>query len=217
MTKIILADDHPMVLRGLRTVLEQEAGWEVVAETCDGLAVLDLVTQFQPDIVFLDVMMPGMNGIEITRQLAERQPQTRVIIFSIHASDAYIRAALSGGAVGYVLKDSDAPELVFAVREALEGRRYLCRRLAERAIDIYLQHASDDTLDWSEMLTARERQVLQLAAQGSSNADIGSRLSISPRTAETHRANLMRKLGLRSQAELIRYAMHHGLITPNSQ
>lgn len=216
MPTIVLADDHPMVRRGVRTVLENETDWNVVGEVPDGAGVLEAVANLQPDVLVLDIMMPGLNGIEIAKQIMQQAPQTRIIIFSMHTNDAYVRAALSCGAVGYVLKESDGLELVSAVREVMNGRRYLSRSLTDRAIDIYLQHVSDDNLDWSEMLTARERQVLQLAAQGANNTEIGGRLSISPRTAETHRTNLMRKLGLRSQADLMRYAMHHGLIPPNA-
>jgi DNA-binding NarL/FixJ family response regulator len=217
MTTIVLADDHPMVRQGVRTVLETEPDWHVVGEAADGTAVLDLVTQLKPDILIVDLMMPGLNGIEVTQQIRHHVPQTHVIVFSMHADKVYVREALSKGAVGYVLKESDAAELIRATREVLAGRRYLSHTLAERAIDSYLQDASDATLDWSEMLTARERQVLQLAAQGASNAEIGSRLSISPRTAETHRANLMRKLGLQTQAELLRYAFQHGILPHTPQ
>ncbi len=215
MTTIVLADDHPMVRRGLRIVLEAEEGWRVVAEATDGASALEQVALHQPDVLILDVVMPGMNGIEIARQLRAQALHTCVIIFSMHANDAYVRAALNSGAQGYVLKESDDIELVLAVREVLAGRRYLSRALSERAIDIYIRYANDDTLDWTEILTTRERQVLQLAIQGASNTDIGNRLSISPRTAETHRANLMRKLGLRTHNDLMRYAARHGLLPPD--
>jgi DNA-binding NarL/FixJ family response regulator len=174
--------------------------------------VQDLLTTLEPDILVLDVMMPGLNGIEVTNQLRETAITTRVIIFSMYASDSYVRAAMNNGAFAYVLKDSDGSEIIHAVREVIDGRRYLSRSLTERAINLYLQQPSDSSLDWYEMLTARERQVIQLAAQGSNNTEIGNRLSISPRTAETHRTNIMRKLGLRSQADLIAYALKHGII-----
>lgn len=204
MTTIVLADDHPMIRQGVRTVLEAEPDWRVVGEAADGTAVLGLVTRLKPEILIVDLMMPGLNGIEVTQQIRQHAPQTRVIVFSMHADKAYVREALIKGAAGYVLKETDATGLIRAVREVLAGRRYLSHTLAELAID------------WSEMLTARERQVLQLAAQGASNAEIGGRLSISPRTAETHRANLIRKLGLQTQADLIRYAFQHGILPHTS-
>jgi DNA-binding NarL/FixJ family response regulator len=212
MTSFVLADDHPMVRHGLKTVLEAEEDWRVVGEAANGAEVQDLLTTLEPDILVLDVMMPGLNGIEVTNQLRETAITTRVIIFSMYASDSYVRAAMNNGAFAYVLKDSDGSEIIHAVREVIDGRRYLSRSLTERAINLYLQQPSDSSLDWYEMLTARERQVIQLAAQGSNNTEIGNRLSISPRTAETHRTNIMRKLGLRSQADLIAYALKHGII-----
>lgn len=212
MTTIVIVDDHPMVRQGVRAVLQAEPGWSVVGEAGDGAAALALVSELQPDIVLIDLMMPGLNGIEVTIALRARAPRTKVLVFSMHADDASIRAAIAGGAVGYILKDSDAPELKQLIGDALAGRRALSRSLTDRAIDLYLNQASDQTLGWGEMLTARERQVLQLAIEGLTNAEIADRLQISPRTAETHRTNLMRKLGLRSQAELRHYALQHGLM-----
>jgi DNA-binding NarL/FixJ family response regulator len=217
MTTIVLADDHPMVRQGVRTVLESEPGWSVVGEAADGTIVRDLVARLKPDILIVDLMMPGLNGIEVTQQISQHAPQTRVIVFSMHADKAYVREALTRGAAGYVLKESDASELIRAVHEVLAGRRYLSHTLAERAIASFLQDTGDASLDLSEMLTARERQVLQLAAQGATNVEIGTRLSISPRTAETHRTNLMRKLGLKTQADLLRYAYQRGILPRASQ
>jgi DNA-binding NarL/FixJ family response regulator len=212
MTTIVLADDHPMVLHGLRTVLEAEPDFTIIGEATEGHAVLDMVRQLQPDILILDVLMPGLNGMELTQQLTSHGVSTRIVIFSMHANTVYVRETLRHGASAYVLKESDAGDLVQAVREVLAGRRFLSRALTERAVDMFLEFAAESSLDWVELLTSRERQVLQLAAQGASNAEIGNRLNISPRTAETHRTNLMRKLGLKTQAELLRYAMQHGIV-----
>lgn len=212
MTTIVLADDHPMVLHGLRAVLEAEPDFTIIGEATEGHAVLDMVLQLQPDILILDVLMPGLNGMELTQQLTSHGVSTRIVIFSMHANTVYVRETLRHGASAYVLKESDAGDLVQAVREVLAGRRFLSRALTERAVDMFLEFAAESSLDWVELLTSRERQVLQLAAQGASNAEIGNRLNISPRTAETHRTNLMRKLGLKTQAELLRYAMQHGIV-----
>jgi DNA-binding NarL/FixJ family response regulator len=212
MTAIVIADDHPMVRHGMRTVLEAEPGWSVVGEAADGPAALALIAALQPDVVLIDLMMPGLNGIEVTRALQTESPHTKVLVFSMHADDAYVRAALASGAMGYILKDTEASEIVTLVRTVLAGGRVLSRALTERAVDAYLQPSSDPSLHWAEMLTNRERQVLQLVAEGLSNTAIADRLQISPRTAETHRANLTRKLGLTSQADLLRYAFEHGLI-----
>ncbi|MBI4637219.1 MAG: response regulator transcription factor [Candidatus Rokubacteria bacterium] len=211
-TTIIVADDHPVVREGVRTLLAREADLAVVGEEGDGLKVVELVERLRPNVLVLDLMLPGLNGLEVVRQVSKRSPHTRTVILSMHASEAYVLEALRNGAAAYVLKDSGGAELVKAVRDVVAGRRYLSAPLSDRAIDAYLERATNSPLDLYETLTTREREVLQLAAEGSSAAQIGARLSISARTAETHRANLMRKLGLQSQSELIRYAMRQGLL-----
>lgn len=212
MTTILLADDHHVVRQGLRALLEGEPGFSIVGEASDGLEAADLVERLKPDILIVDLMMPGLNGLEVTRQVGRRSPDTRVILLSMHANEAYVLEALRNGATAYVLKDCTAAELVSAVREVEAGRRYLSPPLSERAIESYLQKAEAATLDIYNTLTAREREVLQLAAEGHSNSDISARLFISPRTVEIHRANLMRKLGLRNQTDLIRFALRRGIV-----
>ncbi|NJN65243.1 MAG: response regulator transcription factor [Chloroflexaceae bacterium] len=216
MTTIVLADDHPMVRHGLKFILEAERGWSVVGEATTGNEVLQLVKALRPDVLILDILMPEVNGIEVVQRLSQFATRSRVVMFSMYDHDSYIRAAMNSGAQAYVLKDSEVAELVHAVREVLAGRRYLSRSLTERAMTCYLQQASSDGVAWSEVLTSRERQVIQLAAQGASNAEIGYRLSISPRTVETHRTNIMRKLGLHTRAELITYALQHGILPLHS-
>lgn len=213
MITIVLAEDHHVVRQGLRSLLEGEADFSIVAEAADGLKTVELIDRLKPDVLVADLIMPGLNGLEVTRQVRERSPQTRVVILSMHASEAYVLQALKNGAAGYVLKDSSAAELVHAIREAVAGRRYLSPPLSERAIEVYLQKAVGSALDPYETLTEREREVLHLAAEGYGNAEIAERLSISPRTAETHRANLMRKLDLHNQTDLIRYALRRGILT----
>ncbi|NTW01581.1 MAG: response regulator transcription factor [Oscillochloris sp.] len=213
MTTIVLVDDHPMVRGGLRSTLAAESDWEVVGEAADGVQGLALVNRLCPDVLVVDLQMPGMSGLDVLRQARTVTPTTRIILFSMHAEDTYVREALESGAVAYVLKDADAVELVHAIRVALQGGRYLSPALAERMISAYLhQPTSDERVDWAEMLTARERQVLVLAAQGLGNIEIGDRLAISPRTAETHRTNLLRKLGLKGQVELTHFARERGLL-----
>ena len=212
-TTIVLADDHHIVRQGLRTLLEAEPEYAVVGEVADGLKVADLVEQLRPDVLVLDLMMPGLNGLEITRQVAQRSPKTRIVILSMHADEAYVLEALRHGATGYVLKDASTADVVQAVREVAAGRHYLSRPLSERAIEAYAQKAQAATLDLYDTLTTREREILQLAAESHSSTEIAARLGISPRTAETHRANLMRKLGLQSQTDLIRYAIRRGILS----
>jgi len=212
MPTVILADDHAIVRHGLRTLLEAEPGLSLVGEAEDGLAAIRLVEQLRPDILIVDLMMPGLNGLEVTRQVRKCSPQTRIIVLSMHANEAYVLEALRHGALGYVLKGSQVRDLVQATQQVAAGRRYLSPPLSERAIEVYVQKAEATVLDDYEILSPRERQVLHLAAEGRTNAEIGARLFISPRTAETHRARLMRKLGLQNHTELILYAIRRGLI-----
>ena len=216
MIKIILVEDHQVVRQGLRALLDAEPDFSVVAEASSGIGVADLVERTSPDVLIVDLMMPGLNGLEVTRQVCQRSPDTHVIVLSMHANEAYVLQALSNGAVGYVLKDSSAEDLKQAIRAVIAGRHYLSPPLSERAIEIYLQKSQAATLDPFDDLTAREREVMQLAAEGYSNPDIATALSISPRTAEVHRRNLMQKLGLRNQTELIRFAIKHGLLSVDS-
>jgi len=209
---VVLADDHHVVRQGLRALLETQGDFGVIGEEADGLKVVDMVERLRPNVLVLDVQMPGLNGLEITRRIAQRTLNTRVVILSMHANETYVLEALRHGAAGYVLKDADPAEVVEAVREVSAGRRYLSRGLSDRAIDAYAEKAKTTATDAYESLTNREREVLQLAAESSSIAEIGARLGISPRTVETHRENLMRKLGLQSQTDLIRYALRRGIL-----
>ena len=213
-TTVVLADDHAIVRQGMRAVLEATAEFAVVGEVADGLQVLEVVERLRPNVLVLDLMMPGLNGLEITRQVRHRCPQTRVVILSMHADEAYVVEALRNGAAGYVLKDASTTDVTQAVREVAAGRRYLSQPMSERAIEVYAEKAQAAPLDFYETLTTREREVLQLCAEGHSSTEIATRLGISPRTADTHRANLMRKLGLQGQTDLVRYALRRGILPP---
>jgi len=198
---------------GLRATLNAETDWQIDGEAADGVSGLALTLRLRPDVLVVDLQMPGMNGLEVLRQVRIGTPSTRVIIFSMHAEDTYVHEALDAGASGYVLKDADALAIVHAIRMALRGERYLSPSLVERTISAYLhQPAIERRVDWADMLTARERQVLVLIAQNFDNAEIGDRLSMSPRTAETHRTNLLHKLGLKNQADLVQFARECGLL-----
>lgn len=209
---IVLADDHHVVREGLRSLLETELAAVVVGEAADGFAAADLAERLQPDVLVLDMMMPGLTGLEVTRRVCLRVPQTRVVVLSMHADEAYVREALRAGATAYVLKEAKAAEFVHAVREAAAGRRYLSPTLSERAIDAYIRQSEAATADLYDLLTDRERDVLHLAAQGHTGPEIAERLSLSARTVESYRANFMRKLGLRTQTDLVRYALRRGII-----
>lgn len=212
MIRIVLGEDHQIVRQGLRALLEEEEDIQVIGEAGDGLEVLDLVEQLEPDILVVDLMMPGLHGLEITRQVCKRSRRTLVVVLSMHADESYVIAALKNGASGYVLKDSSASDLVMALHEVSDGRRFLSSPLSDRAIEVYMKTSDDGEEDIYECLTNREREILQLAVEGHSNRTIGERLSISPRTVETHRANLMRKLGLKTQTNLIRFALRRGFL-----
>jgi len=209
---IVLADDHHVVRQGLRALLQAEADLRVVGETGDGLEAVQLVDRLSPRVLVVDLMMPGLGGLEVIRRVTHAASQTRVVVLSMHANEGYVLEALRNGATGYVLKDATAGELVEAVREVAAGRRYLSRALSRRAIEAYAQKAREAPVDAYDTLTTREREVLHLAAEGHTSGEIGERLDISPRTAETHRANLMRKLGLRTQTDLIRFAAQRGIV-----
>lgn len=208
---IVVVDDHQVVRQGLRTVLENEPGLSVVGEAADGLEALELVERLQPDIVIVDIMLSSLNGLEVIRRIRESTPHARLIVLSMHANEAYVFEALRNGASGYVLKDASGADVVRAVRVALAGGRYLSPPLSERAIDAYGERRRP-TLDRYETLTVREREVLQLTAEGFSSSDVAVRLSISARTVEAHRAHFMQKLGLHGQTELVRYAIRRGLL-----
>jgi len=213
---IVLADDHQVVRQGLRRLLEAERGLTVVGETGDGLGVADLVERMRPDVLVLDLMMPGLSGLDVTHQVVKRSPATRVVVLSMYASDAYVLEALRNGARGYVLKDATAAELVRAIRSVLAGRRYLSPPLSAHTVEAYERKVRSTEVDIYETLTAREREVLHLAAEGLPASALAERLGISPRTAETHRANVMRKLGLHGRAQLVRYALQRGLLAVQS-
>jgi len=211
-TTVVLADDHPVVRQGLRSLLEAEGDFEVVGVAENGLDAVRQVERLKPHVLVVDLMMPGMNGLEVARQLTESASHTRVIVLTMYANDAYLQEALRGGAAGYVLKDSSDSELIDAVRTVAAGRRYLSAALAERAIDEYAERAKQSGAAQHEALSAREREILQLVAEGHPSSEIGARLHMSPRTVETHRASLMRKLGLRTRTDLLRYAFRHGIL-----
>jgi DNA-binding NarL/FixJ family response regulator len=209
---ILLADDHPIVRQGMRHLLEAEPDLAVVGEAADGLQTVQLVEKLKPQVLVVDMMMPGLNGLEVLRQVKKRSPATLSIVLSMQSADAYVLEALKSGASGYILKDAGPSELLIAVRQVLEGQRFLSPKLSERLIDAYIETSDKSVLDPYETLTDREREVLQMASEGLTTSEIARRLSISPRTAELYRSRMMSKLGLRNQMDLIRYAVKRGIL-----
>lgn len=208
---ILLADDHDVVRKGLRALLESQPDLKVVGEAVDGLEVVPQVEKLRPHLVILDIKMPGLNGLDVARMIRTRAPDTKIIMLSMFSDEAYVVQALRNGASAYVLKESKASDLLEAVRTVAAGGRYLSPPLSEKSIESYLAKASAAAIDPYETLSPREREVLQLAAEGHSNPDISTRLGISPRTVETHRANLLKKLGLKGQTDLVKFAVKRGL------
>lgn len=199
----------------MRTLLERERDLSIVGVAADGLEAVRLGERLKPDVLVLDLMMPGLGGLEALRIIRERSPQTRIVVLSMHCSNAFIAQALQNGAIGYVLKGCPEEHLVRAVREAAAGRRFLSPPVTEIAINAYIEQSTTRPFDPHETLTPRQREVLQLAAEGKTNAAIAARLNISQRTVENHRATLMQRLNLQNQTELIRHALRHGLISPD--
>ena len=214
---ILLADDHAIVRHGLRALLEAEPDFDVIGEVDDGLAAVTAVERLQPDILVLDLMMPGLNGLDVVRRARRRSPQTRIIILSMYSAEAYVLQALRHGAAAYVLKKSSPTELVQAIRAVLVGHSFLSQSLSVRAIEGYRQKLKDLSPEPYDRLTDREREVFHLTAEGQTSAEIAARLSISPRTVEMHRQNLMQKLNLNTQADLTRYAIKLGILPLDSQ
>jgi two-component system, NarL family, response regulator NreC len=208
---LLLADDHPIVRQGLRHLLESEPEFQIVGEAGDGVEALQLVERLKPNMLVVDMMMPGLNGLEVLRQIKKISPTTRTIVLSMQSADAYVVEALKIGAAGYVLKETGPSELINAVREVNQGNQFLSAKISERFQDSG-STIKDTPLDAYETLTAREREILQMTVEGRTSVEIGSKLSISPRTVEEHRSNLTIKLGIKNQADLIRFAIKRGIL-----
>jgi DNA-binding NarL/FixJ family response regulator len=210
-TTLFLADDHQIVRQGLGAILRTKPEYELVGEASDGLDTVRQVEKLKPDVLVLDLMMPGLNGIEVARQVHQRVPKTTIVILSMSSDEAYVHEAVRAGARAYVLKEAGFEELMKAIKETLAGRRYFSPPITEASLREYADRVGAADSPY-ESLTSREREVLQLTAEGLTGIEISERLFISPRTVETHRANLMRKLGLRNQRELVRFATEKGLV-----
>lgn len=210
---VLLADDHHIVREGIKMLLEAQSDISVIGEASDGLRAVELAIRLKPLILMADLMMPGLSGLEVTKQVIQHQSRTKVIILSMYSNEAYVMQALRNGASGYVVKESNVGDMVQAVREVASGRPYLSPSISRLAMDAYIEKAKSSALDPYDTLTDREKEVLHLIAEGFSSAKIAARLYISPRTAESHRANVMKKLGLQTPTELIKYALKKGLIS----
>ena len=208
--RLLMADDHTLVRAGMRTLLQTLPDVEVVAEASDGREALKLIEQHRPDVVLMDISMPQLNGLEATARVAKEFPQTRVIILSMHASEEYVLQALKAGAVGYLLKESDIAELELAIKSVARGESYLSPAVSKHVISDYVRRTGSETTSL-ELLTPRQREVLQLIAEGRSTKEIARILNVSVKTVETHRMQLMERLDIHDVAGLVRYALRVGL------
>jgi DNA-binding NarL/FixJ family response regulator len=209
---IVLAEDQNLVRRSVKCLLEVEEDFAVVGEAADGVKVVGLVKRLEPDVLIVAIAMTGLNGLEVTRQVRQVSPATAVIVLSMYADARYVIQALKNGASGYVVKQAMPTELLRAIRAVVAGRRYLSKPLSDESMATWLRRAQGVTPDPYGPLTGREREVLQLVSEGQNNAHVASRLSISRRTAETHRASVMRKLRLGNQVDLIRYVLARDIL-----
>jgi two-component system response regulator NreC len=212
--RILLADDHIVMRTGLRALLERQPELEVVGESENGRETVELVASLRPDVVVMDVGMPILNGIEATQMIASKHPTTAVVILSMHADESYVMRALKAGARGYLLKDSAAVDLISAVHAVSQNKSFfspkVSRILAEDYVRVLKQKGALDSYD---LLTSREREILQLLAEGKANKEVAAALNISPYTVETHRSHILEKLNLHNPAELILYAVRKGIIS----
>lgn len=208
---VLLVDDHPMIRQGLRNLVTSENDFQVVGEAGDGVEALQKIELTRPDVLIVDMMMPNLNGLEVLLQVKRLSPKTRTIVFSMQSAEPYVVEALRAGADGYLLKETGPGELIAAIHSVLRGDRYLSERLSEKleGNGVSVENAP---LDLYQSLTTREREILQMAAEGRSSTEIGHKLGISPRTVELHRSRFLKKLGLRNQAELVRYAIRRGIL-----
>ena len=218
MLRILIADDHELARRGIRSLLESHPGWDVCAEAKDGRDAVELATSLKPDLVLLDIGMPNLNGLEAARQILATSPNAAILILTMHDSDNVIREVLRAGARGFLLKSDAGRDLVAAV-EALETQKtFFTPRVSQMVLDGFLNREKkrseiEDVANPSgDLLTAREREVIQLLAEGRTSKEVAVTLNLSVKTAETHRTNLMRKLGLHSVADLTRYAVRNGIV-----
>jgi DNA-binding NarL/FixJ family response regulator len=211
--RILIADDHELLRRGLVAELSEVPGWVVIAEVANGRAAVAGAAELKPDLVVLDLSMPELNGLEAARLILSADPSTRILILTAHESEQLVREVLSVGARGYVLKSDAGRILVVALQALLEGGTFFTSKVARMVMDGYLRNETSEA-STLPALSGREREVVQLLAEGNSNKDVARALNISVKTAETHRSNIMRKLGLGSLPELVRYAIRNNIIEP---
>jgi DNA-binding NarL/FixJ family response regulator len=211
--RLLVADDHTLVREGLRKILESHEGWRVVGEAADGREAVRLALELKPDVVVLDLAMPGLTGVEATQQITRQLPSTRVLVVTMHADEVYVTRALKAGAHGYLLKDSAGSELFRAVAALVENKSFFSPAVSRVMLDDYVRQLAERGItDRYDTLSPREREVFQLIAEGNVNKDIAERLKLSLNTVETHRSRIMEKLDVHSAVEIVLYAVRRGII-----
>ncbi len=210
--RILIADDHSIVRRGLRALVQSQSEWEVCAEASNGREALEMIAQLEPDVAIVDIGMPVLNGLETTRKIVESYPRTEVLVLTMHQSDEVVREVLKAGARGYVLKSDADQHLIAAVEMLLQHKPFLTPDVTNTVLTRYLNNHDAPDIEFDTRLTAREREIVQLLSEGRSNKEVAVTLDISTRTVETHRANIMHKLGLDSLGELVRYAIRNKIV-----
>lgn len=211
--RILLADDHTVIRKGLRALLERQGEFEVVGEASDGREAVDAAEAGTHDVAVIDIAMPNLNGIEATRRIREKRPETAVVILSMHADESYVLRALKAGARGYLLKDSPEEDLIHAIHAVHQGKAFFSPEISRMLAEDYMRQMKQRGVDDSyELLTPREREILQMLGEGNSNKEVATRLNLSLHTVETHRGNVLEKLNLHSTAEMILYGVRKGII-----
>jgi len=213
--KVLLADDHTLVRKGIRAVLSSQPGIEIVAETGEGREALSLIEQHKPDLAVLDVTMPGLNGLEVAVRVPHVSPRTKVLVLSMHAGEAYVAQALRAGVAGYLLKDAADDELPMAIKAVARNEVYLSPRISKQLVDRFVQSGATEP-DPLAGLTTRQREILQLVAEGKSSKEIAAMLDLSIKTVESHRGQIMERLGVHDVTGLVRFAIRVGLVSPES-
>jgi two-component system, NarL family, response regulator NreC len=214
MIRIVLADDHVVMRNGLRLLLERQQNFQVLAEAADGREAVSICEKLRPDVLVLDIAMPNLNGIEAARQVAAKLPHTAIVILSMHADESYVLRALKAGARAYLLKDSAEADLINAIRAVNDGKAFFSPAISKMLVDDYMRRLEQRGVEDSyELLTTREREILQLLAEGKANKEVATILNLSLYTVETHRGNILQKLNLHSVPELILYAVRKGVIS----
>ncbi len=222
--RILVADDHEVVRHGVRSLLEAHPGWEVIAEAADGRDAVEKASTLRPDVVILDIGMPNLNGLEATRQILRGHPPSRVLILTMHESEQVVREVLEAGARGFLLKSDAGRDLIAAVEALQRNKTFFTSKVAEMVLETFLKskpRSPEEGFSTREILTPREREIVQLLAEGKSTKEVAVALNLSVKTAETHRSNIMRKLNLHSISELVLYAVRNNIVqvvqTPRSQ